>query len=210
MIPARSSSIWQVALAIGGDCAADLALRRAEPGVFGSVASDPTVSRLIAVLAADARKALSAIGSARAHAQARAWKLAGSNAVDHQIGIGNPVIIDLDATLTDAHSEKQHAAPTFKREFGFHSLWSFIDHGPGGTGEPAAAMLRPGNAGSDTAADHKQVLAGALAQLPGQATSVPVVSAGPVDDSGITSQSRRERADGHRLGVEDYPRGIFR
>lgn len=157
-----------VALAIGGDCAADLALLRAEPGIFGSVASDPTVSRLIAVLAVDATKALSAIGSARADARGRAWKLAGSNAVDHQMSISNPVIIDLDATLTDAHSEKQHAAPTFKRGFGFHSLWSFIDHGPGGTGEPAAAMLRPGNAGSNTAANHKQVLADALAQLPGQ------------------------------------------
>src|SRR5690606_7494346 len=63
-----------------------------------------------------------------------------------------------------------YAAPTFKRGFGFHSLWSFIDHGPAGTGEPATAMLRPGNAGSNTAADHKRVLHDALAQLPWQPT----------------------------------------
>jgi hypothetical protein len=48
--------------------------------------------------------------------------------------------------------------------------WAFIDHGRSGTGKPAAVMLRPGNAGSNTAHDHKQVLADALAQLP-QVTS---------------------------------------
>jgi hypothetical protein len=45
-----------VMLALGGDCVSDLALLRAEPGVFGAVASDPTVSRLITTLAADSRK----------------------------------------------------------------------------------------------------------------------------------------------------------
>ncbi|WP_433599212.1 IS1380 family transposase [Nocardia sp. CA-135953] len=155
-----------VSLAVGGDCASDVALLRAEPGVFGLVASDPTVSRTITALTADAPKALAAIASARADARARAWTLAGPNAPDHGISIDKPLIIDLDATLTDAHSEKQNAAPTFKRGFGFHSLWSFIDHGATGTGEPAAPMLRPGNAGSNTAADHKHVLREALSQLP--------------------------------------------
>lgn len=166
--PGKIVADLAICLAIGGDCASDMALLRAEPGVFGPVASDPTVSRLVSTLAADAPKALAAIASARAHARARAWQLAGPDAPDHGISAEHPLIIDLDATLTDAHSEKQHAAPTFKRGFGFHSLWSFIDHGPTGTGEPAAPMLRPGNAGSNTAADHKQVLHEALAQLPWQ------------------------------------------
>lgn len=157
-----------VMLAVGGDCVSDLALLRAEPAMFGLVASDPTVSRTITAMAADAPKALAAIASARARARARAWELAGANAPDHGISNRNPLIIDLDASLTDAHSEKENAAPTFKRGFGFHSLWSFIDHGPVGTGEPAAPMLRPGNAGSNTAADHKHVLREALAQLPGE------------------------------------------
>ena len=65
-----------------------------------------------------------------------------------------PLVIDIDATLVTAHSEKEHAAPTFKRGFGFHPLWTFVDHGPDGTGEPLAVLLRPGNAGSNTAADH--------------------------------------------------------
>jgi hypothetical protein len=72
----------------------------------------------------------------------------------------------VDATLVTAHSEKEHAAPTFKRGFGFHPLWAFVDHGPDGTGEPLSVLLRPGNAGSNTAADHIGVIRDALAQLP--------------------------------------------
>ncbi|MTE17549.1 IS1380 family transposase [Nocardia aurantiaca] len=157
-----------VAVAIGGDCAADVGLLRGEPGVFGSVASDPTVSRLIATLAGDASKALSAIASARVRARAAAWQAAGDRAPDHTITAENPLTIDLDATLLDAHSEKECAAPTFKKGFGFHPLLAFCDHGPCGTGEPVAELLRPGNAGANTAADHKQVLAAAITQLPWQ------------------------------------------
>ena len=76
------------------------------------------------------------------------------------------MVIDLDATLVTAHSEKEHAAPTFKRGFGFHPLTAFLDHGPDGTGEPLAILLRPGNAGSKTASDHISVIRQALAQLP--------------------------------------------
>ena len=79
---------------------------------------------------------------------------------------GRPLIIDVDATLVTAHSEKQGAAPTFKKGFGHHPLWAFLDHGPAGTGEPLAALLRPGNAGSNTAADHLTVIRAALRQLP--------------------------------------------
>ena len=62
--------------------------------------------------------------------------------------------------------DKQGAAPTFKRGYGHHPLWAFVDHGPGGTGEPLSVLLRPGNAGSNTAADHITVLREALRQLP--------------------------------------------
>ena len=63
--------------------------------------------------------------------------------------------MDLDATVVVAHSEKGSAAPTFKRTFGFHPLLAFVDHGPAGTGEPLAALLRPGSANANTAADHR-------------------------------------------------------
>jgi len=62
--------------------------------------------------------------------------------------------------------DKEHAAATFKRGFGFHPLCAFVDHGAEGTGEPLAVMLRPGNAGSNTATDHIAVIKDALAQLP--------------------------------------------
>src|SRR4051794_21603585 len=62
------------AVALGGDCAADLAVVRAQPGLFGPVASDPTVSRLVTALAGDIEVALPAIRAARAAARARAWQ----------------------------------------------------------------------------------------------------------------------------------------
>jgi hypothetical protein len=156
-----------VAMALGGDCLADVNLLRTQPDVFGRVASDPTVSRLVDTLAADADHALAAIESARAGARERVWQLAGEHAPDRGIDAASPLIIDVDATLVTSHSEKEHAAPTFKRGFGFHPLCAFADHGQAGTGEPLHLMLRPGNAGSNTAADHISVTSKALAQLPG-------------------------------------------
>jgi hypothetical protein len=158
-----------ISLAIGGDCLADVGQLRAHPQVFGPVASDPTVSRLIDSLAADAPAALAAINAARAAARRSAWSLAGKHAPDHGIDAAAPLVIDADATLVTSHSEKEQAAPTFKRGFGFHPLCAFLDHGPEGTGEPLAILLRPGNAGSNTVDDHITVIRDALAQLPGHA-----------------------------------------
>jgi hypothetical protein len=164
--PAKIITDLAVAVALGGDCLADIAALRGEPGVFGPVASDPTVSRTIDALAADAERALKAIDIARAAARARVWGLAGEHAPDADCDAGDPLIVDTDATLVGAHSDKQCAAPTFKRGYGFHPLCAFVDHGPVGSGEPLAVMLRPGNAGSNTAADHIAVVREALKQLP--------------------------------------------
>ena len=72
------------------------------------------------------------------------------------------VVLDIDATLLTAHSEKEGAAGTYKGGFGFHPLLCF----EAGTGEALAGVLRPGNAGANTAADHVTLLKRALAQLP--------------------------------------------
>ena len=77
-----------------------------------------------------------------------------------------PLIVDLDSSLITAHSEKQLAAATFKRGFGFHPIGAWVDHGTGGTGEPVAMTLRQGNAGANTAVDHIEITEAALAQLP--------------------------------------------
>ncbi|MFD4950520.1 IS1380 family transposase [Streptomyces sp. NPDC058451] len=151
-----------LAVALGGDCLADIALPRSEPAVFGPVASDPTVSRLIDTLASSGEEALTAIRAARSEVRRHVWELAGYRAPD----AGGQVTVDLDGVLVLAHSDKQDAAPTWKKTYGHHPLMGFVDHGPGGTGEPVAALLRPGNAGSNTAADHITATRLALAQLP--------------------------------------------
>lgn len=151
-----------LAVALGGDCLADVEVLRAEPAVFGPVASDPTVSRLIHTLASGGKRALTAIRAARAQVRERVWALADDAAPDK----GGQVAVDLDGVLVIAHSDKQHAAATWKRTFGHHPIMGFVDHGAGGAGEPVAGLLRPGNAGSNTAADHITATQLALAQLP--------------------------------------------
>jgi len=155
-----------ISVAIGGDCLADIAQVRSEAAVFGRVASDPTVSRLIDTLALDAPGALAAINGARAAVRARVWRLAGTDSPDYMMSVAAPLTMDLDATLITAHSEKELAAATFKKGFGFHPVGAWVDHGAGGTGEPVAMILRRGNAGSNTAVDHIEITKAGLAQLP--------------------------------------------
>lgn len=139
-----------VAIADGAETISDLAALRDQPDLFGTVASHPTVWR---TLDAVDEAALERIKTARAEARARAWA-AGADPGFY--------VIDIDATLVGAHSEKEQAAPTWKRGFGFHPLLAYLD----ATGEALAGVLRPGNAGSGTATDHVTVLGDALAQLP--------------------------------------------
>ena len=171
--PGKIVSDLAISLALGGDCLADVALVRSEPAVYGHVASDPTISRLIGLLAGDGPRVLKALHAARAEARARAWEMAGERAPDHSTDVKQPLIVDVDATLVTAHSDKENAKPTFKKGYGFHPLCVFVDHGHPGTGEPLAILLRPGNAGSNTAADHITVLKHAFAQLPGLPTQRP-------------------------------------
>lgn len=106
--PGKIVAALAISLALGGDCLADIATLRSQPELFGPVASDPTVSRLIDRLATDTPKALTAIRAARAIAREHTWTLAGPDAPgadDHLIPI------DLDATIVIAHSDKEGATP---------------------------------------------------------------------------------------------------
>jgi hypothetical protein len=161
--PGKIITDLAVAVALGGDCLADVAMLRAQPELFGPAASDPVVSRLVTRLAADAPRALKAIRAARAAARARAWDLAGDAAPGAGGGL---VTVDIDATIVTSCSDKEQAMPTWKKTYGHHPLTVFADHGPEGSGEPLAVMLRAGNAGSNTAADHIEATRLALAQLP--------------------------------------------
>jgi hypothetical protein len=158
--PGKAVLDLAVTIALGGDCLADAALLRAQPELFGSVASDPTISRLIDALADGPGAAIAAIRRARAAARAMVWQLSSP------VPATGEVVLDLDATLIGSHSDKEGATPNFKRGFGFHPMMAFVDHGCGGTGEPLAAMLGPGRANASDAADQIAVLDAALAQLP--------------------------------------------
>jgi hypothetical protein len=161
--PGKVVADLAAAVALGGDCLADIAVLREQPDLAGPVASDPVVSRLVSALAGDLPRALKAIRGARAAARERAWALAGGNAPGAD---GALATVDLDATIVIAHSEKEQAAPTWKRTFGFHPLTAWAGHGAGGNGEPTAIALRAGNAGSNTAAGHIEATRLSLAQLP--------------------------------------------
>ena len=139
-----------VAIADGAKTISDLRVLRNQPGLFGEVASLATTWRTLEAID-DA--ALDRIATARAEARRAAWE-AGADPGFY--------VIDIDATLLTAHSDKHGAAPNYKHGFGFHPLMSYLD----ATGEPLAAMLRPGNAGSGTATDMVGVLDASLYQLP--------------------------------------------
>ena len=138
-----------IAVALGGDCLADVAAVRAQHMLFGTVASDPTVSRLFAALAADtttADAAVTALRAARAAARDRVWSRRRPLAGTPGTRDGGQVIVDIDATLVTAHSDKEGAAPTHKKSYGFAPMCAFVDHGEHGTGETLALDLRPGRA----------------------------------------------------------------
>ena len=172
-----------VCVALGGRCLSDLSLLRCDKEVFGPVASDPTVSRLVGTLADHVEAVEAAVNRARTTVRQRVWDLAGEHSPTAGISAERPLVIDVDATLVNVHSEKEGAAPTFKKGFGYHPLTAWFDHGPDGGGECAALVLRPGNTGSNTAADHVEIIRRALDQAglgprPGRRVLVRIDGAG--------------------------------
>ena len=154
--PARVLRDLIVMLADGGDCLSDLRLLAGR--LLGPVASVPTAWRVIERLAQAGEDGLAGLRAARAQVCARAWQAGAA--------LAGRWILDVDATLVDAHTDrKQGAAGSYKHTFGFHPLACYLDRGDG-RGEALAGILRPGNAGANDAADHVAVVELALAQLP--------------------------------------------
>ncbi|MBF6558422.1 MAG: IS1380 family transposase [Acidimicrobiales bacterium] len=157
----RGKVLVQMALTLagGGESCLDIEHLRIGADLFGSVPSDTTVARTFHEIDASTR---SGITEAMAEMRAEVWSR--SSATTGTVA----VLLDIDASLVDIHSEnKEQTAPTFKGGFGFHPLFCFADQ----TGETLAALLRPGNAGSNTVADHITVLDAAAAQLPSDIAS---------------------------------------
>jgi hypothetical protein len=151
-----------VMLADGGEAIADIAVLGHQSPLLGPVASAPTVWRTLAELT-PAR--LAKVDTVRARVRRHVWSLLAGGLPASKVAdgdLGDVVVLDVDATIVVAHSEKESAAPTFKGSFGFHPIGVWCDN----TTELLVARLRPGNAGANTTADHLDVLTAAIAQIP--------------------------------------------
>lgn len=162
--PGKVFTDLAVAVADGADAISGISVLTDREELFGSVASMPTTWRVLDRID-DAH--LDRVRAARAAARERAWAAGAGPELSQELRL------DFDATITIAHSEKQNAAATWKRTFGFHPLLCFLDRPEIAAGEALAGLLRKGNAGSNTAADHVEVLHQALAALPSHARPRP-------------------------------------
>jgi len=154
------------AIALGAASMSDIAVLAHLSPVLGAAPSGPTVRRALDLAGGAAM--LDRIARARARARAHAWTLIQGTAAGFPwlVIAGKTltgwVVIDMDATLVTAHSDKEGAAPTWKMGYGFHPLAAWCSN----TRECLAMLLRPGNAGSNTFTDHRHVLAAAIRQVP--------------------------------------------
>lgn len=198
--PGRVFSDLAVAVADGADAISGIAVLGDRDDLHGPVASTPTTWRVLDKADADH---LPAVHAARALARERAW--AAGAGPDLQVP-GVELCLDFDATITISHSEKENAAATWKRTFGFHPLLCFLDRPDIAGGEALAGLLRPGNAGSNTAADHIDVLDLALNALPEPAR--PVLA----DTGGWTGPRVLARSDSagatHAFAAACVERGV--
>ena len=175
----RGRALVQAAMMVagGGTSLADMAALRDQDSVFGAVPSDSTLWR---IFNNELGAHLDAITEAITSVRDKLWD-----------GRPGGVTIDIDATLTDVHSEnKQGTAPTYKRGYGFHPMLAFGDRD--GIAEPLAALLRPGNAGSNTAVDQLAIVDAAIAALPVEYRSGHAPGGDPDD----VKRSVTVRADG--------------
>jgi Transposase DDE domain group 1 len=152
--PGRVIRDLAVMLVDGGECVSDLGVVREQDALFGAVASDSTAFRMVDRVASTPGL-LDALRDAHARARARFWALHGAP---------QRLTLDVDATLITSHSEKEKAAGNYKGGYGFHPLQVYLDE----TRESLGGLLRPGNAGSNTATDHVAVLDLALEQIPAE------------------------------------------
>lgn len=166
-------------LAGGGEACSDIERLRAQPALFGAVASDSTLYRTIRSIDVDV---LGDVWDAVAQSRRDVWRRSA-------LTTGKaPVVLDLDASLVEIHSEnKEGTAPTYKRGFGFSPMFCFAD----ATGEALAGLLRPGNATANDIADQLAVLDAAIAQLPVEVAAGHRVG----DDAGLARRAVIVRAD---------------
>jgi hypothetical protein len=193
-MPGQVFADLAVAIADGAGAVTGIEVLRDREALFGPVASMPTAWRLLDRID---EPHLERVRAARAAARERAWQ---SGAAPEP---GSELRIDFDATISVAFSEKQNAAATWKKTFGFHPLLAFLDRPEVAGGEALAGLLRAGNAGSNTAADHVKVLDMALAALPERARPRP----GDADSPRVLARSDSAGAT-HLFAAACRKRGV--
>jgi hypothetical protein len=196
--PGRVFTDLAVAVADGADAISGIAVLGDRQDLHGPVASMPTTWR---VLDRVGPQQLPAIRAARARAREQAWAAgAGPDLVEE-------LRLDFDATITIAHSEKENAAATWKKTFGFHPLLCFLDRPDLAGGEALAGLLRKGNAGSNTATDHITVLDQALMALPEHARPQPGQEPGSWEGTRLLARSDSAGAT-HAFAAACVERGV--
>lgn len=159
--PGTTMAVMILALADGATAMSDMAMLRGLRTLFGEVASTTTLWRTINRIGpAELRD----LDTAEANARAVAWRHEPDRA---------RLVIDIDATLVTTRSDKQDAAGTRKGSFGFHPLIAMDTE----RREVLAQVVRPGNAGSNTAIDHVRVLGAAIDALPEREAAVTTSTA---------------------------------
>jgi Transposase DDE domain group 1 len=190
-----------VAVALGATSMSDIALLAHLAPVLGDAPSGPTIRRTLDLAGTPA--VLDRVARARAKARAHAWKLIeGTPAGFPWLVIAGKelagwLVIDMDATLVTARSDKEGAAPTWKKGYGFHPLGAWLAN----TRECLDMLLRPGSAGSNTFTDHKEVLTAALRQVPARFRRKIMVR---VDGAGASHD-----LIGHLLGLSSPRRKVL-
>lgn len=172
------------ALAAGATCLSDIEAMTRQVEIFGpdGGASDTTMLRILGELAGrlncdglPGRRLAAATAAARGNAWSQiaarhgtlpAVQVAGAD-LTRPVVVGEQrvrpiVVVRLDATLIEADSDKEGAAGNYKGGYGFHPLTAWCSN----IGDNLAVMLRPGNAGSFTAADHVALIDAAVGQIP--------------------------------------------
>lgn len=154
-------------LTAGGEHVSYLDVLRNSPGVFGQVASNATISRFFERTVGNPGLFAYGFSTMTRELRSRVWEVARGRNLVLRATAWDPQIIDLDATLVTSHIDKERAVGAYKGGYGFAPFIASIDYGAGnGTGEILAALMRPGNAGANSADDHIKVFTAAIAQPP--------------------------------------------
>jgi hypothetical protein len=155
------------AIADGAEVISDFRVLADQRELSGPVASVPTAWRALSEIAAGGPRAQARITRAVNAARRRAWAgIAARHGAIPGVAVADKtldgvIVIRLDATVVPAHSDKQGAESNFKG-YGHHPLLAYCDN----TTESLSGMFRPGSAGSNTVADHLQVLDAAVTAVP--------------------------------------------